>query len=49
MNGDQAVTLSGWDWAFLLWFLAVTTGVGLYYAKRAGSNLQEYFHQVPHD
>jgi Na+/proline symporter len=38
-----AITLSGWDWAFLVWFLAVTTGVGLYYAKRAGRNLQEYF------
>lgn len=43
MSETEAVTLSGWDWAFLLWFLAVTTGVGLYYAKRAGSNLQEYF------
>ena len=38
-----AVTLSAWDWGILLWFLAVTTGVGLYYARRAGSDLQEYF------
>ncbi len=37
------VQLSGWDWGFLCWFLMVTTGVGLYYARRAGKNLQEYF------
>lgn len=35
--------LSFWDWLFLAWFLLVTTGVGLYYARRAGRNLQEYF------
>src|SRR5690606_1037722 len=35
--------LSAWDWGFVLWFLAVTSGVGLWYAKRAGRNLQEYF------
>src|SRR5690606_17451822 len=42
-GGDLAVRLSAWDWGFVLWFLAVTTGVGLWYAKRAGRNLQEYF------
>ncbi len=37
-----SVTLHAWDWAFLAWSLAVTTGVGLYYARRAGKNLSEY-------
>lgn len=36
------VSLDGWDWAFLVWSLVVTTGVGLYYARRAGANLSEY-------
>lgn len=35
--------LQTWDWIFLIWFLGVTVGVGLYYTKRAGSNLKEYF------
>lgn len=38
-----AVSLGAWDWVFLIWFLGVTLGVGLYYARRAGSNLSEYF------
>lgn len=38
-----ALTLGTWDWVFLVWFVAVTLGVGLYYARRAGRNLQEYF------
>ncbi len=45
MNGanDALVTLGTWDWIFLVWFLLVTTGVGLYYSKRAGKDLAEYF------
>ena len=38
-----AVELAVWDWIFVAWFLLVTTGVGLVYARRAGSNLAEYF------
>ncbi len=41
--GKLSVSLSAWDWVFLVWFLLVTTGVGLYYAKRGGRNLAEYF------
>ncbi len=40
---EATVGLSGWDWGFVLWFLAVTTGVGLYYARRASKSLDEYF------
>jgi SSS family solute:Na+ symporter len=35
--------LGGWDWAVLVWTLAVTTGVGLVYARRAGRGIDEYF------
>src|SRR5262249_13781067 len=35
--------LAAWDWVFLVWFLAVSLGVGVYYTKRAGKNLSEYF------
>ncbi len=38
-----ALELSGWDWAFIGWFLAVTLGIGLYYSKRASAGLSEYF------
>ena len=38
-----AVELGTWDWIFLVWFLAVTLGVGLWYARRASRNLTEYF------
>jgi SSS family transporter len=37
------VRLHAWDWVFLVWFLAVSLGVGVYYTRRAGSNLAEYF------
>jgi Na+/proline symporter len=38
-----ATSLAPIDWVFLIWFLAVSLGVGLYYARRAGRNLSEYF------
>jgi SSS family solute:Na+ symporter len=40
---NALVSLRAWDWIFLVWFLLVTTGVGLYYSKRAGKDLAEYF------
>ncbi len=39
----MTLELSGWDWAFLAWFLAVSLGVGVWYTRRAGSSLSEYF------
>jgi Na+/proline symporter len=38
-----AVSLSGWDWFFVAWFMAVTLGVGLWYGRRGSRNLNEYF------
>ena len=35
--------LGAWDWGFVAWFMAVTLGVGLWYGRRAGKDLSEYF------
>ncbi len=43
-TGDSMkLQLSGWDWTFLAWFLAVSLGVGVWYTRRAGKSLAEYF------
>lgn len=36
-------TLHAWDWTFVVWTLAVTIGVGIWYSRRASRNLDEYF------
>jgi SSS family solute:Na+ symporter len=38
-----ALGLGGWDWAFVVWSLLVTTGLGLWYSRRSGRNLDEFF------
>lgn len=31
------------DWAFIVWYFALSIGIGLYYSKKAGRSISEYF------
>ncbi len=35
--------LAAVDWIFIGWYLALSIGIGLYYSKRAGKSISEYF------
>lgn len=35
--------LSGWDWAVIGLFFAITLGIGVYFSKRATGSMMEYF------
>ncbi len=35
--------LAAADWIFIGWYFALTIGIGLYYSKRAGKSISEYF------
>lgn len=35
--------LAAVDWLFIGWYLALSIGIGLYYSKRAGKSISEYF------
>ena len=35
--------LEFWDWFIIAAYFALSLGIGLYYAKRAGKNTDEYF------
>jgi solute:Na+ symporter, SSS family len=35
--------LAAVDWFFIAWYLALSIGIGLYYSKRAGRSISEYF------
>ena len=35
--------LAAVDWIFIAWYLALSIGIGLYYSKRAGKSISEYF------
>jgi Na+/proline symporter len=37
------MTLTLLDWAIILGYFALSTGIGLYFTRRGGSNLTEYF------
>lgn len=38
-----AAALQAWDWFLVVWSLAVVVGVGVWYSRRAGRSLDEYF------
>ena len=35
--------LSAVDWIFIVWYFALSIGIGLYYSKKAGKSISEYF------
>jgi SSS family solute:Na+ symporter len=35
--------LAGIDWLFIVWYFILSIGIGLYYSKRAGKSISEYF------
>lgn len=35
--------LAAVDWLFIAWYFALSIGIGLYYSKRAGKSISEYF------
>jgi Na+/proline symporter len=37
------LTLTAWDWVFVVWSLAVVVGVGTWYGRRANRSIDEYF------
>jgi Na+/proline symporter len=37
------MTLAVIDWAFILWYLVLAVGIGLYYSRRAGRSLSDFF------
>ncbi|MFH0793142.1 MAG: sodium:proline symporter, partial [bacterium] len=37
------MVLTGIDWAVIIAYFVISLGVGLYYSRRAGKSLEEYF------
>jgi Na+/proline symporter len=37
------MTLAAADWIFIVWYFILSIGIGLYYSKRAGKSISEYF------
>ena len=37
------MTLAAVDWLFIGWYLVLSIAIGLYYSKRAGKSISEYF------
>ncbi|HDT14159.1 MAG TPA: Na+:solute symporter, partial [Candidatus Aminicenantes bacterium] len=35
--------LAAVDWVFIVWYFILSIGIGLYYSKRAGRSISEYF------
>jgi SSS family solute:Na+ symporter len=35
--------LAAVDWLFIVWYFVLSIGIGLYYSKRAGKSISEYF------
>ena len=35
--------LAAVDWIFIVWYFVLSIGIGLYYSKRAGKSISEYF------
>ncbi|MFH1230414.1 MAG: sodium:solute symporter family protein [Planctomycetota bacterium] len=35
--------LTGLDWTFIIWYFVISIGIGMYYAKKAGSSISDYF------
>ncbi|MGZ5439943.1 MAG: sodium:solute symporter family protein, partial [Candidatus Aminicenantales bacterium] len=35
--------LAAVDWLFIAWYLCLSIAIGLYYSKRAGKSISEYF------
>ncbi len=49
-NSDQTMHISPIDWAIVASYFALSTGIGLYFTKRGGESLDQYFlsgRQVP--
>jgi Na+/proline symporter len=37
------MTLAAVDWVFIVWYFVLSIGIGLYYSKKAGKSISEYF------
>ncbi len=37
------MTLAAVDWFFIVWYFILSIGIGLYYSKKAGKSISEYF------
>jgi SSS family solute:Na+ symporter len=37
------MTLAAVDWVFIVWYFVLSIGIGLYYSKKAGRSISEYF------